>query len=487
MEEKSGLDLNTISKRAVKGAFSLTFRRVALQAIGFITINLILARVLPVSTLGVFNIAAAIIAFFSFFSDIGFSAAIIQKKGEVKEDDLKTTFTIQLGLVFAIVAVIFFGAPFFASSYGLPEGGVFLIQALSLSFLITSLKVIPSVLLERELNFNPLVGVEVLETFVFNVSLIVLVFSGFDLNSFSFAAIARSILGTGAIYIIAPWKLRLGFSRESAKALLNFGIPFQMNSLLALLKDRLVPLVIARIVGAEGIGYITWSQNLAFLPLEVMNIIIRVSFPTLSRLQEDSRVLKDALEKSIFITTFFVYPMLCGMLALAPFLVEHVVSSKWAPALPSFYLFSVSTFWATLSTTFTNALNAIGEIKVTLKLMIFWTVITWILTPILSIYFGFIGVALSSAIISFTSVVTIIIIKRFINVSIIGNIWQSLVSSALMGVIVFFLSKVFVRDLPTLLIMVVVGAVIYTGFVSLLAKDKLHILFKGAKNALSAN
>lgn len=483
MEEN--LNLNTISKRAVKGAFSLTFRRVALQVISFVTVNLILARFLPVETLGIFNIGVAVISFFSFFSDIGLAAAIIQKKDELNPNDLKTSFTIQQGLVLSLVILLMFFAPQLSSYYKLDEAGLWLIRALAGSFFITSLKVIPSVLLERSLKFGPLVTVEVIETLVFNILLIILVFQGFGIWAFSVASIVRSGLGAIIIYIIAPWKLTLGFSKEAAKVLLVFGIPFQANSILALLKDRLVPLIIAKIIGVTGIGFITWAQNLAFLPLEVMNIIIRVSFPTFSRLQNDPQTLKKALEKSLFLTALFLYPALFGMLALAPSLVEHIVSKKWQPALPAFYLFSISTFWATLSTTFTNTLNAIGKIKDTLKLMVFWTILTWVLTPVLTIYFGFIGVAIASAIISFTSVITIILIKRYIAVSIIENIWQPLLSSVFMGAAVFYLSKFFVSNFYTLILMIIFGGIIYLGLLFIFGGQKLKNTLREAKDVFN--
>lgn len=479
------LDISTISKRALKGFLSLTFRKIALQAISYITINLILARILPVETLGIFNIAAAVITFFAFFSDIGLAAAIIQKKEQVSEEELKTTFTIQQSLVIIIFIIIILAAPFLAQLYHLNESGIWLIRALALSFLITSFKVIPSVLLERELKFNPLVTVEILETLIFNIGLIFLVQNNLGLAAFSYAAIARSISGAVAIYLIAPWRVGFSFSKQSAKVLLGFGVPFQINSILALLKDRLVPLVVAGVVGPVGIGYITWAQNMAFLPLEVMNIIIRVSFPAFSRLQSDKYALKEALEKSLFLTTLFLYPALFGMLALMPVVIEHVVSQKWTPALPSFYLFSLATFWATLSTTFTNTLNAIGHIKTTLKLMVFWTALTWILTIPLTINFGFIGVAISSAIISFTSIVTVVLVKKFVEVEILKSIWQPLLSSVIMSVIVQSIANIFVTDLTSLVLMVILGGVIYLLLILILAKDKISILKGEFKSAFS--
>lgn len=477
------LDVGTIFNKAIKGAFSLTLRRVLLLIINFVSLNIILAKVLPVSTLGVFIIANSVLAFFTFFSDIGLAAALIRKAKLVPED-LKTTFTIQEVLAGFIAIAIFFLAPFFAESYNLDVAGVWLIRVLGIGFFLTSLKVIPSVLLERDLRFGKLVWVEVIETIFFNGTLIVLVLRGFELTAFTYAALLRSILGVVVIYLIAPWRISLGFSKSSAKELLAFGIPFQLNSLLALLKDRLVPLVIAGIVGSVGVGFIGQGQRIAFLPLEIMNIITRVTFPAFSRLQHDKLSLRKTLEKSLFATGVFLYPMLFGVLAISPSLVKFLDENKWGPALPLIYLFSVTAFWATLSSPFTNFLNAIGKVNITLKLMIMWTILEWVLAPIFTIKYGFVGMGISSAIISFTSVIPLFIIKLIMKVSIIENIWQPIISSIFMAVVIFYLSHIIPPELPTILILIIFGVLLYSFTLFLLAKNKIKSDFQDLKDAL---
>jgi O-antigen/teichoic acid export membrane protein len=479
------LDLETVKKRAIVGVVSLTLRRIALQVITLISINIILPNIFPPETgvIGIFNLAAAVIAFFSFFSDIGLAASLIQKKDDITHEDLKTTFTIQQILVGLITLLIFIGAPQIASFYKLNEAGMWLIRALAVGFLFSSLKNIPSVILERELRFNPLVAVEIAETLTFNVVLLTLAFLNFGIYSFVFATLARALLGTVLLYIIAPWKVGLGISKVAAKGLLNFGVPYQANNLLALLKDRVVPLFVAKVVGPVGLSYITLAQNFAFLPLEVMNIIIRVTFPAFSRLQDHEDELKSAIEKSLFATTLFLYPALFGMLALAPFLLTYVIP-KWTSALPSLYLFSLSTFWASISTPFTNIFNATGRVKLTLKLMILWTILTWILTPPLTIKFGFNGVGMASAIISFTSLITVYLMKKVVKINLLGSIWQPFSISVFMGITVYIFARFYVSNIFTLILAIIFGAVVYFLTFFIFAKEKLLVEVKRVINGI---
>ncbi len=466
------MDVKSINKKLITGFLTLSFRKAILLAISFATINLVLARILPVEIIGIFNIANSILAFFSYFSDIGLAAALIQKK-EISIHDLKTTFTIQEALAIAISVLILFSAPWIGHFYNLDEAGVLLIRALAVGFFLTSLKVIPSVLLERELNFGKLVWVEVIENLIFNGMLILLAFNNFGITAFTIAVLLRSLAGATLINILSPWKMSLGVEKQSLKSLLSFGLPFQAYSLLALLKDRLVPLVVARIVGASGVGLITWAQSITFLSLEVMNIVSRILFPAFSRLQHDEKNLKLTLEKSLFFTSLMFYPLLFGLMAVAPYLIQYIVSEKWAGALPLIYLFGIGAFWANLSSPFTNFLNAIGKVKTTLKLMVMWTALEWILTPILTLKFGYVGVGMASALISFTSIIPIIIIKKLMPVEIIKNIWVGIFSASIMFIFAYIWGIFFVRDWISLIVLVLLSACIYSGLIYMLAFDKI--------------
>ncbi len=478
------LSFKKISHKAIKGAFSLTVRRILLSAINFITLSIVLAKILPVSVLGIYFIANSILDFFNYFSDVGLAPSLIRKP-KIEKDDLKTTFLIQGVLAITITSLVWFLAPFFVNIFHLDQVAVWLIRALGVGFFLTILKVIPSILLERELNFGRLAWVDVVEAITFNVILIWLSFAGFGLIAFIWAALLRSVVGVITIFLLSPWPISIGFSKSAAKELINFGVPFQLNSLLALLKDRLVPLVVAGIVGSTGVGYIGQGQKIAFQPLEIMNIISRVMFPTFSRLQHDSQSLKVALEKSLFITATLLFPILFGILAIAPSLVHFLGDAKWGPVLPLIYLFSITAFWASMSTLVTNFLNAIGKVKTTLKLMVMWTMLEWILAPLLTYKLGFIGMGISSALISFTSIIPLIIARRIIGVNFWINIWQPLLASLTMSLSVYAFSNLIPEEFPVILTLIVLGVLIYVPLIFVITGNKLKSDLKGAIDAFS--
>ena len=474
------MDIQTVNKKVFSGFVTLTFRRFLLSGINYLSIYIVLASVLEPAVLGIFNIALAILTFFTYFSDVGLAAALIQKK-EISKEDLRTTFTIQESLAFLISLIVIIFAPQFAQFYNLDEQGMWLIRALGFSFFLTSLKVIPAVLLERELNFGKLVWVEVLETVAFNGVLIFLVFEGFNVSSFTWAALTRSLIGAALINILSPWSIGFGFSKSALRALVNFGVPFQINSFLALLKDRLVPLVIARMVGPTGVGYITWAQGITYMPFEVMNNMSRVSFPAFARLQDDKEALGKMLDRTVFLTTLMLYPLLFGILAIAPSLVSHILTNKWGPALPMIYLIAINVFLSAISTPLTHFLNATGKINTTLKLMVMWTALEWLLSPLLTLKFGYYGVPITLAIVGFTALIPIFIVKRDVNIHIVENTFSQVIASVVMALVVFGLSVFFVRDILTMLVAIAIGGLLYIGLMFVMSKSKIMEYYKSLR------
>jgi len=67
--------------------------------------------------------------------------------------------------------------------------------------------------------------------------------------------------------------------------------------------------------------------------------------------------------------------------------------------------------------------------------MVIWTSLTWIITPITLIIFGYEGVAIAAIIISFTSALSIVYVKKFIQVQVWPQVWRQLLGLIVMTVV----------------------------------------------------
>lgn len=456
------ISLETVKERSVRGVVILTGRTFLLQVIALVA-QLFLFAYLGKYEFGVFAIVSAIVNFLVYFSDIGLAAALIQKKETPTDTDLKTTFFVQQLLVVAIIAVVFILTPFFTRKYSLDHDGQILLYALASSLLFSSLKGIPSVLLERKLQFIKLVFPQILEQVVYNVVLVFFAVKGFGLKSFTIAIIARGIVGLVTIYILQPWKPGIAFSGNTLKGLFKFGIPYQINTFLATFKDDGMTLILGSILGPIGVGVLAFAQKLARLPLTFfMDTVTRVTFPAFSRMQDAKIDLERSVTRSIFFICLLVFPSLAGISILAPILVRVIPRyNQWIPALVPIIFVSINFVFAAATTQLTNLLNAIGKIKITFYLMIMWTALTWALVPVLAIRYSVIGASIGYSLVGASSIVAIFIAKRYVNFSLTNSIIKPAIGTTVMAMILIVIRHFLPVSINSMVLLSLAGVIIY--------------------------
>jgi len=429
MEE---INLQEIKHKTTKNVLFLSLRNIGIQGISIIGFFL-LSILLGVGDVGLFAIVAESVGILGYFSDIGLAAALIQKKDEVKKEELQTTFTIQQILVFISLIVIAFVYSKISinKSYGSREFFIFL--SLCFSFACASLKTVPSVLLERKLNFKLISTIDIIENALFYIIAVIFAFLGFGAYSYAIATFVRSLVGVVIIYRFSFWPIGFAIHKDSIKSLFRYGIPYQLNSFISVAKDKFSSLFVAGIIGRDAYGILAWAQKGPRIPLSFMDAIMKVTFPTFARLQDNKEFLKKSIEKSIYFIALFVFPMTAGIALISSDIINLIPKyTKWAPAIPPLYLFAINVAIASVTTPLTNAFNAVGKITLTTKFMIMWTTLTWILFPVLSIKFGYMGTAWATLLVGLSSFVVWFVAKKVFNIYILKIILHPTIATVLM-------------------------------------------------------
>jgi len=466
--------IEKMKQQTVSGAFSYFLRTAIVYGIGLVSAG-ILAVYLQVAEFAIYNIVAQITGILTFFSDIGLAAALIQKKTEPTTAEYRTVFTIQQLLSWFI---FFITLGLVLSRLLEPKIGVegeLVLLALGLSFPLASLKTIPSIIMERKLQFNKLVIPQIVEQIVYNVILISSAIMGLGVRSFTYAILARSVIGIVTIYVIKRWPIGFAWDKTAIKELIGSGTKFQLNDFLARVKDQLFTLALGWWLPLNQFGYIAFAQSYSQVPytLTVQNVIA-ITFPTYSRLQNDKQLLKRAIEKTLFFISLSIFPLLIGMCVfITPLL--HLVPklAKWQPAVLTFILFTLSIGGGAISTPLTNTLSAVGKINTTLKLMVFWLVLTWVLTPLCIHFFGFNGVGISTFLIALTSVLPIYFVNKIVKIDVVGNIWRQFVSAMGMAVVGVVFLPVWSQSFILMLAGMGVTGLSYVVFLGIVGRAKL--------------
>lgn len=468
------MEQEEVKHKAIRSIVALTGRTLLLQLANSLTL-IVLLGFLNASQIGVYIVVSAVIRIFNLFTDVGLGAALIQKKDEVTKTDLKVAFTIQELLVVSAVVLGFVMTPVVQKWANLNSEGVFLYFALLCILFISSLKVIPSILLERTLAFEKQVIPQVIEAIVFDIAVIFLAVKGFGVSSYTWSFLLSAIVGLPIYYLISPWKPGWLWDTNAAKKLVKYGIAYQGKSFLAVAKDDLLTFFLSGFVGTTGVGYWGTAQRFAYFPYRfIVDSVTKVTFPAYSRIQHDASALRSGIEKSLFGVSLVLFPIMTLVSLLAKSAMEiYPRYSKWEPALVSLYFLSAQACLAAIQNILVNVLDATGRVKTTLGLMVFWIASTWILTIILVTKFGFTGIAMAAFLVNLSIIAVVIMVKRVVDFNFIQPIYRQIASSAVMGAVVYLVLMNLPVNLLTVVAAALSGAIIYIVLMVVLAKEEL--------------
>jgi O-antigen/teichoic acid export membrane protein len=427
--------MSQLKKNAFVSLSSLLFQSGYSAVLGLIA-NIILTIFGGVGLFGIYSLTQAALAIFNYFSDIGLAGALIQKK-EVKLQDLRVVFTIQMTLVTILVFFGFIAGNQVVAFYRLDERVITLYHALLVGFFLSSLKTIPSVLLERSLQFQKIVRVTIIENTLFYAVVSCGILAGLDLYAFVIAVVARAFVGTSVMYHLSKWQVGLAYDRKIFTELLTFGLPYQSSTFLALFKDELIILFLGRVLGVDALGLVMWAKKWADAPIRIiMDNVSKVLFPLFSRVQDEKEKLRLVVEESLKFQTLVLAPLYVFAILLMPKLIYVVPRyAKWAPAVDLFQILAASAFLATFSTPFMNLFNSLKKTHIPLVFMAFWTLGTWLLVPYLTIHYGNYGFPITQIFLSSTCVLVIAIARRMVHFrlrqAVGASLWAALISGCI--------------------------------------------------------
>ena len=474
------LDEKVLKSRARWGIIWMLLRTVVLQLIVLGGSNLVLMRILDKVHFGLFNMAQFAIAFFHFFGDAGLGAALIQKKSEPTQRELSSVFVVQLGIGLTVVALIWIGAPAYRWIWqDLPEGSEWFFRALSLGLLLTMLRVIPQLLMDRQLLFGKLSILDVVGTLSFYGGAVVAALLGLKVWALILGTLLQGLLTTALAWWFRPWKPSLAFDWQAVKPLLRFGVQFQAKTVVAFVNGAITPLYAGKMLGAGALGMIGWAQTTAYFPLKLVDIMGRVTFPLYSRLRDQPKVFAETLGRSIHICVFGTLFFVAFFLSMGEPLIVVVIHEKWLPALPLLHIFAGAISVGFLSPVAASALDAVGRPGTIAKLSVVWTLLNWLVVTLVTPHWRLLGFVAGYSVHIVVGNVALMIILIQVIPGI--RLWRRVWAPLLAATAVFFLGRFLAPAIDNLWAFVGSTALCFVTYLALVTL----LDFRGVRDCIS--
>ncbi|HRY48635.1 MAG TPA: lipopolysaccharide biosynthesis protein [Candidatus Paceibacterota bacterium] len=444
-------------------------------------LGIVLARLLAPNEYGLIGMLTIFFALAGAFSDAGLSTGLIQRK-TISKDDETSVFILNITVGAFLTLLLCAGAPCVAHFYKQPILSS-LLCVLSLHVFISSMGIVQFALLSRAMDFKSqtiIGGASILVSGGFGIFLAV---HGFGVWSLVAQALSRAVASVALIWWFQPWRPSGRFRWCCIQSLWPFSSRLLAAGLFETAFQNLYSVLIGRVYTPVDLGYYDRANSTAIQPASnIAGIVLRVTLPYFSKIQEDRDKLKQSFRVVIRILGSLHVPTMAGLAAIAGPLTEWMLTEKWMPCVAYFRILCFVGMLYPLHALHLNVLNAQGRsdlffrLEVIKKVLSILTIAVTLSSGILTMVYGI----LASSIIGYF--INAFYTFRFLHYSwreqakdVIPIAGASLTMAGIVSVIGYFCSG---RPLTILLIQITCGIFLYSLFVWCGRKQTFHDLFK---------
>ncbi len=364
---------NTLKQQTKRGLYWSFFNQFANYGMQF-CVGIVMARLLSPSDYGITALPAVFMAVAGIFQNGGLYPALVRKK-DLNEEDLSTSFIYSIVVGVVLYVVLFFSAPWIADFYN-TQVLVPLIRVTALGFLWGPLGTPQNVILNRRLDFKTPAKISIATKIAGGCVGIAMAYMGYGLWALVVSGLLASLLGLMLTWIVVRWLPTTGWSRSSFKYLWGFGNKLMASGLLDTLYSNIVPVFIGKYYSPADLGVYNRARGYAAMPSQnITGVIQGVTFPVLSKMQDDKERLAYNYRKMLKTTAFIIFPIMLMLSALARPLVITLVTVKWEACIILLQIICFTMMWYPIHALNLNLLQVKGRSDLFLRLEIIKKVI----------------------------------------------------------------------------------------------------------------
>jgi O-antigen/teichoic acid export membrane protein len=316
-----------LKTKAINAGF-WSFLDSAGNQIVFFVSNIIIARILIPSDFGLIGMIAIFMEFSRAFIDSGFTTALVQKKDATNED-YSTVFYFNLLMACFFYIILFSSAQSIADFYNEPRL-INITKIIGLNLIINAFGSVQLIILIKNLNFKRKTLITIISITIAGITGIIMALSGYGYWSLVYKSLLSAFMLNIGLWIISNWKPSYVFSKSSFKSLFSFGSKLLLAGLLYRLYKYIYNVIIGKYYTASDLGYFTQANQFQSLPVMNLNTIIgNVTFPTMSKVQDDSKKVKEIYRRIFRVVSYLNFPIMLGLLLVSKEFIVVFLTEKW--------------------------------------------------------------------------------------------------------------------------------------------------------------
>lgn len=351
---------------------------------------------------GVMAIMVVFLAVFNVFVDSGFSQALI-RKADPADSDFSSVFYFNIAVslvVYGLLVGISYPA---AAIFGVPEI-LHMAPVLYLAVPLGALGIIQQTVFTRRFDFKRISAINFASIVGSGILAVVLAVYGYGIWALVWQRVSQIALRTGLMWVFGRWKPASGFSMAPVREMFGYSSRILVTDIINNLYNNIPQLVIGNIHKGT-LGNYDMAKKLKDLPVtSTMNSMQAVTFPALSNLKDDDRKFSDSVGKVVSSIVFLMFPMMVGLIAVAPDVFALFLKPQWQAAVPFFQILCLTGLMIPVTTVSTNVMKARSDGGAVMKAEIIKKIAATVVLAA-TIPFGAIPITWGMVVIAFTDMV----------------------------------------------------------------------------------
>jgi PST family polysaccharide transporter len=306
-----------------------------------VLVLVVLTRLLTPADFGLVSAALVVIAFSLNFSQLGLGPALIQRP-DLQPRHVSSAFYASIALGLLVAAIIWLGAPLIAQFFRM-EHLTPVVRGLAFVFPIVGLATVPESLLQRDLRFRALANRDVVAYGVgYGVIGVGLALLGYGVWALVLAQVSQVAIRTVILMRLSPMLLPARPTWRSFVELMDYGVGQSMSRVGVILANQVDNLVVGRWLGAVRLGEYSRAYQLMSVPTGLLgDVLDKVLFPTMAKVQDDPRRLAAAFLQGTALLALVTLPVGVVAAIVAPELVAVAFGSRWAGLVAPFQVLAL--------------------------------------------------------------------------------------------------------------------------------------------------
>ncbi|HLJ96379.1 MAG TPA: oligosaccharide flippase family protein [Gemmataceae bacterium] len=353
--------IQSMTNRTLSGLFWMSLATGA-NVVSLLLVLFVLARLLTPADFGLAAAALMVIGFSAIFAELGIGPAVVQRQ-ELHTTHMRSAFTVVFGMGILFYGLSWLAAPVIAGLFGLDELTPIL-RVLSLVFPVQGLGIVAESLLQRELRFRCVAGLDTVAVVLgYGGVGISLALCGGAAWALIGAHLAQTCLRTILLLVVRPHPVWPLLDRRACRDLLGFGGGFTAGRFCNYLAGQGEHLVLGYCLGPVALGVYGRAYQLMAGPAVLFgNVLDRVLFPAMVHVQDQPQRLADAYRRGSALIALVILPVSAILVALAPEVIQVFLGSEWSAVIVPLQILGVGMLFRTSCKISDSLVRATGAV-----------------------------------------------------------------------------------------------------------------------------